>query len=418
MIALAERLADDPDRPVAIVTWRFNRFARNLLDAQFYKAALRRSGYVVVSMADDIPQGDFAFVVESLLDWKAEHDLAQMSGDIRRAFAELRAQGYRPGGFPPRGLKVERQEIGQRKSGQPKLGLRWIADEILAPMVAQAFTMRSEGASYAAILRGPLRGVYKSTSCLSTFFANRNYVSAGVVSPGLFEQVQAVQLRSKRKEGQAHPRRVSSPFLLSGLLACRCGGQMIGETQQGRWRYYRCNRQKRERTGECTQSKIRADRLEEPILDAILSCVLTPERIEELAQAVNDELNADDGLEAEAARLRQQVAEVEATINRLLDALEREGLESVRERLKAREAERRKLRGDLALVEAEIAARRPVLLTAQEIADLLGELRQHREAEDTLELRAILRLVIECVTVDGESHQVHYRPEARPWFTT
>jgi chromosome segregation ATPase len=148
-----------------------------------------------------------------------------------------------------------------------------------------------------------------------------------------------------------------------------------------------------------------------------LSCVLTPERIAELTEAVNDELNGDDGLQAEADRLRQQIADVEAVIARLVDAVEREGLESVRERLKAREAERRKLRADLALVEAEIAARRPVLLTAQEVANLLGELRQHREAEDILELRAILRLVIESVTVDGESYQVHYRPEAQPWFT-
>jgi len=103
-------------------------------------------------------------------------------------------------------------------------------------------------------------------------------------------------------------------------------------------------------------------------------------------------------------------------IARLVDAVERGDGESVRERLRAREAERRKLRADLSLVEAEIAARRPTVLTPQEVATLLDEIRQHREAEDTLELRAILRLVIERVTVDGQSYQVHYKPEARPWF--
>jgi len=171
------------------------------------------------------------------------------------------------------------------------------------------------------------------------------------------------------------------------------------------------------RNAACNQPRIRADYLEDAVLDSVLGYFQRPEWITELTAAVNVELNGDDGLQAAAKRLQQQVAEVEATINRLLDALEREGLESVRERLKAREAERRKLRGDLALVEAEIAARRTVLLTAQEVDDLLGEIRQHREAEDILELRAILRLVIERVTVDGKGYQVHYRPEVRPYFT-
>jgi len=30
----------------------------------------------------------------------------------------------------------------------------------------------------------------------------------------------------------------------------------------------------------------------------------------------------------------------------------------------------------------------------------------------------ILRLAIARVTVDGERDQVHYKPEARPWFVT
>ena len=109
---------------------------------------------------------------------------------------------------------------------------------------------------------------------------------------------------------------------------------------------------------------------------------------------------------------------MEAVIARLVAALEKGGhLESLVDSLKAREAERARLRNDLLLVEAEIAARRPTVLTPQEVTTLLDEIRQHREAEDILELRAILRLVIERVTVDGQSFQVHYRPEAQPWFT-
>jgi len=420
LIHLAEHLEGDPNKPAGVAVWRFNRFARDLQDAQYYKGLLRRLGYCVVSMADDVPAGDIAPIVETILDWKSEHDLAQMSGDICRTFAQLRAQGYEPGGLPPRGLVLQREEIGQKKNGQPRYGRRWVADPALAPLVRQAFEMRAEGAGYTAILKGPLRGVYKSASCLPTVFANHRYVVGGVISEELFQQVQIVNLRHARKEGQAHPRRIASTCLLSGLVFCRCESPMVGSTASGRghhYRYYRCSRQMNRRNGACNQPRIRADYLENAVLDSVLAHFQKPEQIAELTEAVNEELNGDDGLQIEADRLRQQIADVEAAITRLVDAVEREGLESVRERLKAREAERRKLRADLALVKAEIAARRTTVLTPQEVGGLLGEIRKHVEAEDALELRAVLGLVIERVIVDGQRYQTHYRAEAQPYFT-
>jgi site-specific DNA recombinase len=311
--------------------------------------------------------------------------------------------------------------IGQKKNGQPRYGRRWVADPALAPLVAQAFAMRAEGAGYTAILKGPLAGVYKSASCLPTVFANHRYVVGGVITEELFQRVQAVNLRHARKEGQAHPRRIASACLLSGLVFCRCESPMVGSTSSGRgyhYRYYRCTQQMNRRNDACNQPRIRADYLENAVLDSVLAHFQKPEQIAELTEAVNEELNGDDGLQAEADRLRQQIADVEAAIARLVAALEKGGhLESLLDSLKTREAERVRLRNDLLLVEAEIAARRPTVLTPQEVATLLGEIRQHREAEDTLELRAILRLVIERMVVEGESYQICYRPEVRPYFT-
>ncbi|MBM3190579.1 MAG: hypothetical protein FJZ90_17915 [Chloroflexi bacterium] len=427
MISMAESLADDSARPAGVVYWKRDRFGRDHLDNQYFTAHLRRLGYSLVGKEDGIPPsaGDLTPLLETVKDIKAAWDLADISANVKRGMAYLRTQGYQTGGFPPRGLLVVREPLVgpdgtqiTRKNGTARFGLRWVPDPALAPLVTQAFEMRAEGAGYASILRGPLCTLYKSTSCLPTFFANRNYVTAGVVSPELFAQVQAVQLRSTHRVAPTYPQRVNSPYLLSGLLQCRCGAAMVGEVQRGRWPYYCCSRRKRERICACAQPRVTAAKLEGPILDTLLSCVLTPERIAELTAVVNDELNGDDGLQTEADRLRQQIGDVEAVITRLVDAVEREGLESVRDRLRAREAERRKLRADLALAEAEIAARRPTVLTPQEVTALLDEIRQHREAEDTLELRAILRLVVERITVDGQSFQIHYKPEARPWFTT
>jgi hypothetical protein len=133
----------------------------------------------------------------------------------------------------------------------------------------------------------------------------------------------------------------------------------------------------------------------------------------------NGELNGSDGLECQAEGLRRQIADADSSIARLVAAVERGGsLESLLDGLKAKEAERRRMRQDLLLLEAAIGSRRTAMLDASEVATLLGALRQHRDAEDAQELRAVLKMIIERVQVDGETVQVEYRAEARPWFTT
>jgi hypothetical protein len=74
------------------------------------------------------------------------------------------------------------------------------------------------------------------------------------------------------------------------------------------------------------------------------------------------------------------------------------------------------LRQDLSLLEAAIGSRWATLLGAREVSEFLRELRQHREAEDTQELRAMLTMVIERVVAVDETVTVSCRPEAEPWF--
>ena len=68
------------------------------------------------------------------------------------------------------------------------------------------------------------------------------------------------------------------------------------------------------------------------------------------------------------------------------------------------------------LPEAVAARRNARFLKAPEVADLLGELRHHRDVDDPQELRGALRMIVDHITVAGESVEVHNRPEAEPWF--
>jgi site-specific DNA recombinase len=64
-----------PDAPDSILLWDLKRFARDRLDNAFFKADLRRRGYTVIFLSDNIPQGGIGHIYEAMLGWKAEQDL-------------------------------------------------------------------------------------------------------------------------------------------------------------------------------------------------------------------------------------------------------------------------------------------------------------------------------------------------------
>jgi len=141
----------EPPQVEGIVLWSFSRFARNLLDAQFYKADLRRRGFQIISMTDDLPGGDLDAIIEALYDWKHEQYLKDLSQNVKRTLHEVARQGYSSGGFPPRGYRAEKFEVGTKRNGKPQFATRWVPDPEWAAKVQQAFSLRAEGASFAEI---------------------------------------------------------------------------------------------------------------------------------------------------------------------------------------------------------------------------------------------------------------------------
>lgn len=253
-----------------VVIWRSNRLGRNVNDSQFYKADLRRRGYIVHSLMDDIPEGPAGQLVEFVLDWKDQVFLDQLSEDVKRGLRHnLLTHGVIPGAVP-RGFRREPVHIGQRRDGSQRLGHRWVPDEETAPLVVKAFEMRAQGVSLRAIQKEiPL---YKTVSCWSTFFSNEIYIGIlhfgeitipnycpAMVPPEIWQAVQA------RKNIQVnHPRREGGTVLLSGLLECQiCGRPMNYHTITGN-HYYICSYRKR--TGQCDARHIPAGPMDSEVI--------------------------------------------------------------------------------------------------------------------------------------------------------
>jgi len=351
-------LARQPDQQVdGIAVWSFSRFARSMLDAQFYKADLRKRGYVIVSKTDDIPNNEMAPLIEAFHDWKNQRFLEDMSADIKRGQSYVVEQGYWSGGHVPRGYRVEHEVFGRKRNGDARYGGRLVKDEALADRVALAWRMKlEENASYEAIHEATR--LYSNRQHYSTFFSN--FIYAGIfvyhgkrfpeqweqgatfcepyVTLDEFMRIQAN--RQKRTFQAVNPRVLGSAFLLSGLVVCgHClaKGQRVTVTARVDKRrpdtsWYICGVKLRQRGPDCDLPRVPCWLLEESIVQSLLADALTPTYLAQevmTAQQMLDERRPH--LEHEIARLEQETVQKESAVRELLRLIQKQGLSPILE---------------------------------------------------------------------------------------
>lgn len=303
-------------RPVdGVITWNTMRFGRDQLDSQFYKADLRRRGYVVLGKEDGIEQSPLAPVLESMLEWKAQQDLAVIGADSKRGLDYLAHHGFWPGGALPVGFVGEKELIGHRKNGDPRYGTRVRKDPALVERVTRAWEMRVAGASYREI-HDEVQ-LYRSTKCYNHFFDNLLYT--GILEYGgrrypadwgdsgrfcepyvaldRFDELRAKASAWAHRSGRGpdrHPRNRMSHFVLSGLVVCgHCLEQGLEVTVAG-WqdprnpnaRCYRCGRKQRVKGSACTLRSVVCRLLEQTVIERVREEIFTPDYIRaEVARA-------------------------------------------------------------------------------------------------------------------------------------
>lgn len=407
-----------------IIFWSWARFARDQDDAHFFKADLRRRGYTLISLSDGIPQATgFDYVMESLVHWKDEQYLRQLSRNVRRGLYLLARQGYPHGGLPPRGYERERIEV--EIGGKKRKVSHWIPDPQWAPLVRDAWEMRANGASYPEILDAT--SLYPGTDRLCFHFRNKVYLGyrtygdveipnahEPLITQELWDRVQATlyerPARGSPWPKRLHPRQVNSPYLLSGLGRCAyCGANMTGKTDDTRrhpnYRYYLCSTKNSRGYNKCENKAIAAKRLEPAVLDVMLNRLLTPEFLAGLLEEVNMQLSKDDS-ESRMKQLGGRIRTLDRAMANLLDLAEKAGgTEEVLTRLELRRQEKQKLQQEAKLLEQ----RKPIHITKELLADLLAELREPL-ANGTLQAQQkVLRNVIDHIVVEPHKGQLYYR---------
>jgi site-specific DNA recombinase len=240
-----------------------------------------------------------------------------------------------------------------------------------------------------------------------------------LLPPEMFEKAQR-QLARNAEAARKMDRPASRRYLLRTLVKCgECGLGMTGirllsVCQKYEYLYYCCKGYSPltvGRTSPCTAKRVRADRLDDAVWQALAQWLRDPHRIPQLheswAAAKQQNLSA---VEAEHAQLLQRRQRIERQDQRLLDAYQAEILN-----LAELEARRQKLSAEGQQVEQDIrrlASTRQqtihweqVIENAETFRRLLGDNLERLSFE---ERQAVAQCLIQKVAVTGEEVDIPF----------
>ncbi len=189
-----------------------------------------------------------------------------------------------------------------------------------------------------------------------------------VAVPAIISEAEWLEVQAGIARNARHitaPTFVSGPTMLAGIAKCghpECGHALtIATGKRGRYRYYRCSRNRRRGETACQGTSIRDEKLETIVINAMAERLLRPERLQRLLTNLLDESSsAIRERQAHLKALRTERTRVEGTIQNIFDFIE-QGVVSPRDtdfttRLAAQRTRRADLEQEIVLVERQLSA--------------------------------------------------------------
>ena len=232
-----------------------------------------------------------------------------------------------------------------------------------------------------------------------------------IVSAQEFKRV--ARSLGSRAPGSVHPRRIASPYLLSGLLKCeRCGRALsASESGRGRYTYYVCHSLLNRGKGTCTTPRLSAKRFERLIVEQIREHILTESNMRDLVRMVNEEMDsviAGERERLEAAEL--ELREVRQRMNRLWELVEKTEMtvEDILPRIRHHQENQERLERAADEARVELDARLAGVQDAEVVAAYAREMGEWLLESGLAETKAFLRTFVKEIVVRPGHATIHY----------
>lgn len=423
-------IESEKDNPHGILLWDYARFARNTKDAIFNIALIEKTGVIVHSLTDDIPEGEYKELIRFIKHLGNEAERKKNSAAVKREMHQLVANHKAMFGVPPRGIKREPlPPVTNERTGEPRTLHKWVPDPEWIPRIQRAFQLKAEGASLARIHKET--HIFSSINSYTNFFSNPIYIGAlhfggkiypdycpPIVDKDTWDAVQKILERYANRrqltDTLLHPRRHSASYLLSGLVHCgKCGSPLWGMTSRqrsGSYYYrYACTRAKRNR--DCAFKPIPARPLEKAIIENLHLFFQDPENLRALIEA--DHLQSE-GLanqqKEQAKQLQKRLTSLRSSIARITSAIAESGhSKSMLQKLRMLEMEETEIQTSIHNLTQSGAqrSRSAPPLTAPQIATLSKNFATRLSVLEPAALRQVIRTTVLQIKADRTDRYVY-----------
>ena len=432
------KMIDEAGRPQApfreILVWKFSRFTRKREHAVAFKSMLRRKGIRVVSItehADDTPTGKLMEAIIESVDEFYSENLAQ---EVTRGMREAASRGFWVGSTIPYGYSKVMVQDGAKK--RPTLE----PDPDTAPVVKRIFDLAEAGKGMLNTTRtlngegiASPTGKLWSKNGIHYILKNEVYTGAmvwgttakdkaepvrvekafpAIVTKAQFHRVK--RLMRSRAPKVANPRRVSSSYLLSGLVKChKCNRALSGQdAKSGKFAYYVCQSLIKRGSGACDSPRLNARRFEELVVGKIRSNILTERNITELVKAVDEEM---DGVAAEQRKrletIESELEDVKRKLGRVwhfIESADNVEMTDASDRIREHRDRQERLEDSAAAARAILAERRSVLDDVNTISAYAQEMRDFLVESELTERRAFIESFVKEIVVTPDNALMRY----------
>jgi hypothetical protein len=281
----------------------------------------------------------------------------EMTADRTRDKMHQRAQkGMWNGGNVPYGYRNENKRLVKDETEAPRVQFmfEWFAQtpslaKLRAELHRRGWFSRAGNKWIVTALDYVLRN---STYAGQIGFNDLSFAGQHepIISAELFQKVQSLH----RERGHATTT-MKRPFLLKGLLHCSdCGSAMTPHYTQkrridgsiNRIAYYRCSKTLKFDNSVCRIKHLNADRAEATVIENLYRLSQNEAAVSATIQELNRDLQGKvEPLEKEAAQVKHRLAELEAEIDRFVQALGRGkiSVERLEKEMAQREADKKVL---------------------------------------------------------------------------
>lgn len=351
-----------------VIVWKLSRFGRNVCDSLNALDKLQQHGAALIALQENLqsdgPMGKFIFTIfAAMAEMERENIIEQTSNGkkynaldgnwnggqapygydlvdkklvinekeadvVRRIFAwymENESAGYSTVtaklnelGIPPRQVKrLDRKAM--QESGKE--------DKIYLPVMEDWYTTIVKKILDCPVYCGKIRYGYYKVKSLDDGRTKREYSEnpilvdgnhEAIISEELWEQVQEKRNRSKKAHGRADSTRETVNNVFNRIAKCpQCGGNMISYASRytnvkGKQRvYYQyiCGYWNNHKKGKCSKNPIKAEFLDNTVMEAVRAYVNRPNITEEIAKYMEKEMDTTK-LEEEAENIRKELKEL------------------------------------------------------------------------------------------------------------